>query len=75
MTDNVIPLFAGEHGVGPGVKVPVNAVLAGARKAGLDIAVVVGVRPDGELYIAGTGGRHETVFFLETAKMRLVLGD
>lgn len=75
MTDNVISLFRPDGLVGPGIKVPVNAVLAGARKEGLDIAIVVGVKPDGGIYIAATGGHHETVFFLETAKMNLLLGD
>jgi len=75
MTDNVVTLVQPGGLIGPGIKVPVNAVLAGARKEGLDIAIVVGVKPDGEIYIAASGGHHETVFFLETAKAVLIRGD
>lgn len=67
---NVIRLVPDE--LGANAHVAANRVLASARRAKLDTLVVIGYRPDGEIYIAGTDGPGESLLALERAKQTLI---
>jgi hypothetical protein len=60
--------------VGPGRKLEAARILAGARRAKLDEAVVFGYDKDGELYVASTEGPGDTMWLLEAAKLFLLNG-
>lgn len=60
--------------VGPGYKVGVNRVLAGARRAGLTEVFVCGYDKDGLLYVASSEGPGDTMWLIEAAKLHLLNG-
>lgn len=62
---NIVRLVTGD--VGAGVEVAADAVLNGAKGL-LREAVVMGLTPDGEVYLASTHGPAETLWALERAR-------
>jgi hypothetical protein len=71
VSDNVVKLVQ-PNGVGAGIKVPINGVLAGARAAKLSEVVVIGTDPDGEPYIASSDGACAALWLIEHAKLVLL---
>lgn len=70
MTDNVIPFSP--QVVGDGYKVDPHIMLDAARENDFTELVIVGIMPDGEIYLASSNGIPNAVYLLEVAKSRLI---
>lgn len=69
-----MPVVGFRGTVNDAIRLDPARVLAGAEKAALASVVVIGVRPDGDLYLAASEGTPQTVLLMEQAKAWLVAG-
>jgi aspartate 1-decarboxylase len=61
--------------VGEGYRFDAAEILDAAKKRNLSTMVVMGQTEDGEIYVAGTANRGESLVLIERAKRIIVFGD
>ena len=61
--------------VGDGFRFDPDVILEGAKGAEFTTLAVIGVYPDGSIYVAGNANAGETLVLFERAKHMLIFGN